>query len=370
MACALQFACDKLKNDRAVVLAAVKQKGWALRFAHNKLKNDRAVVLAAVKQNGEALQYASDALKNDRALVLAAVRQNGLALNLVHDSLKEDKTVVLTAVRQNGLALWLAHNNLKKDKAVVFAAVRQDARSFGCVDPSLKDDKELAFIALMNNPDCLLRIPASLRRARGRVALLAYLRAELIKSLPERYKVAAERLLNNYAYLPREIPFVLEDQSLADVFKMEWEKRIHTHADIEAYCNNLSKLLATKVILQVCKGDIHSEWFAHFCTQQEIGCLATRIHAGLKGLNIESLMSIHCNIEKVVEEYVASNALSLSSLGRAAYSSFSSFVGNMVERMVGTFTYTPAATRRHTELSAVWNGGVGLLGDFLCFKKG
>ena len=52
-----------------------------LLFAHMlKLKGDRAVVLAAVKQDGYSLKNASDDLRADKEVVLAAVRQNGYSL--------------------------------------------------------------------------------------------------------------------------------------------------------------------------------------------------------------------------------------------------------------------------------------------------
>ena len=65
-----------LMADREVVLAAVKQSGWALEHASDELKADRDLVLAAVEQDGKALEYASDELKADREVVLAARKQN------------------------------------------------------------------------------------------------------------------------------------------------------------------------------------------------------------------------------------------------------------------------------------------------------
>ena len=48
-----------MKNDREIVLAAVRQNGIALKYASNSLKNDELVVLTAVQQDGYALKYAS-----------------------------------------------------------------------------------------------------------------------------------------------------------------------------------------------------------------------------------------------------------------------------------------------------------------------
>lgn len=42
-------------------------------------KDNRKIVLAAVKNYGPALQYAGDKLRNDREIVLVAVTSDGLA---------------------------------------------------------------------------------------------------------------------------------------------------------------------------------------------------------------------------------------------------------------------------------------------------
>ena len=63
-------------------LPAVTQDGHALNYASERLKDDKDVVLAAVTQYGHALSYASERLKDDEDVVLAADR--GRVLRCVH----------------------------------------------------------------------------------------------------------------------------------------------------------------------------------------------------------------------------------------------------------------------------------------------
>ena len=111
----LEYASDALRNDKEVVLAAVKLDGRALKYASADLKNDKDVVLAAMKQNGWALCWAGDDLRNDKVIVLAAVKQHGIILFYASADLKNDTDVVLAAVKQNGMALKFASAKLKKD---------------------------------------------------------------------------------------------------------------------------------------------------------------------------------------------------------------------------------------------------------------
>ena len=55
-----------------MLAAVVQQVRKALKYASKELKNDRKIVLGAIKQDGKYLQYASDELKNDEELLSIA----------------------------------------------------------------------------------------------------------------------------------------------------------------------------------------------------------------------------------------------------------------------------------------------------------
>lgn len=104
---------------RASVLNGLKTD--ATIFAENIMgfREDREVMLAAVRDDGLFLSYASDALRNDREIVLAAVRQDGMALSYASPALQNNRDVVMTAVRQNGGALQYASETLRSDREIV-----------------------------------------------------------------------------------------------------------------------------------------------------------------------------------------------------------------------------------------------------------
>ena len=140
---------DKLKSNKEVVLAAVKQNERAFLYASENLKLDKEFILEAVKLNGAALSYIADNYKGDKEIVLAAVKQNGMVLNYATDKLKNDKEVVLTAVNKRGDALYYASDKLKDDKEIVLAAVKSNSLSLDDASKRLKDDKEIVLAAVM-----------------------------------------------------------------------------------------------------------------------------------------------------------------------------------------------------------------------------
>ena len=62
----LEYASDRLKADKGIVLIAVTRDGCALRYASDKLKDDKEVVLVAITQHKDALKYASERLGGEK----------------------------------------------------------------------------------------------------------------------------------------------------------------------------------------------------------------------------------------------------------------------------------------------------------------
>jgi predicted methyltransferase len=153
---AFQYASSRLKDDKNTVLAVVKQYGGDLKDVSTRLRNDKAVVTTAVNQAGGALQYASTTLKNDKDVVLVAVKQDGSALSYTSDTLKNDKYVVLTAVNQIGGALQYASTTLKNDKYLVSDAVKQDGLALQYASSTLKNDKDVVLAAVKQNGFAIL----------------------------------------------------------------------------------------------------------------------------------------------------------------------------------------------------------------------
>ena len=150
----LNYCCvedNSDRNNKNLVIEAVKQNGLALEYASNALKNDKEIVTIAVKQNGLALEYASNALKNDKEIVTIAVKQNGWMLDYASDALKEDQEIVSLAVKQTGTALYGASKILKDNQKIVNMAVKEDGAALEYASHALQNDKMIVLAAVKNN---------------------------------------------------------------------------------------------------------------------------------------------------------------------------------------------------------------------------
>ena len=61
----MYFASPRLRDDKEVVLEAVKNKGIILKYASRRLREDKDVAIAAIIQNKDAFEYVYDTIKND-----------------------------------------------------------------------------------------------------------------------------------------------------------------------------------------------------------------------------------------------------------------------------------------------------------------
>ncbi len=148
----LEYASDRLKNNKPTVLAAVTNKGSALQYASNELKNDKDVVLAAIEQDCYALRYASDELENDKTVILRAVSIDGCILRDVADHFKNDPIVVSAAVSNDGEALQYASEELKENKKIVMTAIENNQLAYKSVGKKLKFDEEIILNLIDKDP--------------------------------------------------------------------------------------------------------------------------------------------------------------------------------------------------------------------------
>ncbi|CAB9498904.1 expressed unknown protein [Seminavis robusta] len=86
---------------------------------------NRSFSSQAVQSRGNlsALEYAAEPMvRDDKDVVLAAVRKNGLSLRHASEALRRDKEIVLAAVSSRPDALKYALGNLRRDKDCLIAA--------------------------------------------------------------------------------------------------------------------------------------------------------------------------------------------------------------------------------------------------------
>jgi hypothetical protein len=161
----LSQASAELKNDKEIVLAAVKSSGEVLEYVSDELRNDPEIVLAAVSQNGAALKFASEEMKNNKEITITAVSNKHCsnsylpAIAYVGNILKNDKDIILKSF-EGGLyskifEMELVPTHLLNDKDFVLKLLKKDPMNFikyywKILPAKMKNDLDIYTLKLIN----------------------------------------------------------------------------------------------------------------------------------------------------------------------------------------------------------------------------
>ena len=136
-------ACDELKKNKKISLFALK-KGASLNCLDDIFKDDKEVVMEAIKLNGINLFYASSRFRKDSKMIALAILSNGDALSNLPKKYKADKNLVIEAIKssRSGAVFSFIHSSLKKDKEFMLKAIEVYANentSAPRINPSYTD---------------------------------------------------------------------------------------------------------------------------------------------------------------------------------------------------------------------------------------
>ena len=138
---------DKLRGDAEVMLAACAHP-HVLSYAHTELHNDTAFALQCVEK-GVPLKYFGDVPRQDKDVVLHAVRSAAQNLQHAGRALRGDRDVVMAAVLRDGMSLRFALEELRGDIDVIRCAVDPlSGQNFEFASVAAQLDKEV-FLALL-----------------------------------------------------------------------------------------------------------------------------------------------------------------------------------------------------------------------------
>ena len=157
----LLFANDELKDDKDVVLVAVKHNFYecGYPYASDRQRYNKELTILAVDIFGMFLQHTSDRLRNDKETVLHAIKQYGNALMFASDTLKDDEEVVSLAACNFAYSLQYASYRLRNNKSFMKKVVSYNGEAIDYATDNIKNDKDIFITALKNDLVVLRNMP-------------------------------------------------------------------------------------------------------------------------------------------------------------------------------------------------------------------
>ena len=151
----LLWVSNRLRNDKVIVLSAMRKNNYNFIYAGEKAQADRDIVTIAVATNARNLKYAAPKFRNDKEMIMAAMENNETVLCYASKGLKENKELFLYAIKKCAYTLRYASDSLLDDKEVVLLALSQRRYGYDLLcyaSERLRNDKEIVLVAVRNNP--------------------------------------------------------------------------------------------------------------------------------------------------------------------------------------------------------------------------
>ncbi|MDR1323448.1 MAG: DUF4116 domain-containing protein [Candidatus Margulisbacteria bacterium] len=209
-------------NDRGLLEAALKLPNSSemykkfplspLYYASPELQNDREIVLAAVKQDGFALEYASPALQKDKEIILAAVKSSGAVLKFAEIKNNPDIVLIVMSTLKNPLSVF------SKETAPDLSSYNVDKALLTNRDFLLKAVKiEPAILSLVfrEYPDFLTDNPELIRDlVRSNYEILFKARDTFHRSSPEIERIPVlSHIVRGFSWLADKFARLFENKS-------------------------------------------------------------------------------------------------------------------------------------------------------------
>lgn len=164
-------APEEVLADRDLFFACVPlSQGKVLEWAPGEFREDKKLILEAVKCKGENLAEADDSLRGDKDFVMEAMAVDGAALGGASDQLRSDQEFILGACQLGyGSCMKGVADHLKGDKDFVLKAACKCPEAFKYVSDDLKWDDTFVMQAVTANGCILQHVPSKYQFDRATV---------------------------------------------------------------------------------------------------------------------------------------------------------------------------------------------------------
>ena len=115
------------------------------------LIENKAEALKLVEKNGNSFGLLSDELKNDRELVMLAVKNNGAIWHDIPNKFKDDKEIAIVAVSKTPYIYEYLPSKLQKNREIAVMVLKKDSSIWKKIPKSFKKDKTFILEVIKNS---------------------------------------------------------------------------------------------------------------------------------------------------------------------------------------------------------------------------
>ena len=126
------ISCDKIKNDKDIILSLIKINGSQLEYVLPKFKKDKDIVYAAIKNSPDAYLHSDKSFYKDKNFILLSLSHSYKQFDILEyenflknfdEDILDDKDIALAALKKSGLNFKYLSKRLQNDKDVVILSI-------------------------------------------------------------------------------------------------------------------------------------------------------------------------------------------------------------------------------------------------------
>jgi|688.fasta_scaffold506820_1 tetratricopeptide (TPR) repeat protein len=189
----LQYASEKIKNDKIIALEAIKvndvKSGLAnetsILYASETLLTDRSFILEAIAVNGKIYKFLKNEFKNDIEIINKSIENNPTVYEYLDNIYKSNSDIAKKAISLNPYKLSYAPDEIKNNKEIIICAVQKYPDSIQYASDSLKSDFEIAKLLVMPNENHPYGKPRAIQYLSSSILLDDLMFSKLIEINPK-----------------------------------------------------------------------------------------------------------------------------------------------------------------------------------------
>ena len=143
-----QFASERLRDNKQLLLKALETFPEAIYFASPDLQNDYDACLAAVSIDGKMFHWISETLRDNKNILLEALESFPEAIYMASPRLQANDDVILKAVSKQGGTIQWVSEDARNNKDIILKAMETYPKALYWASVGLKDDSKFAEIVL------------------------------------------------------------------------------------------------------------------------------------------------------------------------------------------------------------------------------
>lgn len=142
-------------SEKQAVINNVSKDWAAFQKISKELRDDKDVVLAALRCDPENFDYVSERLRSDREVITVMIEGDGGTLEKLSPELQNDDAIVKAAALSNGLSLRFANEKFWTNRYLVALYLKAQIENYRSDDfEQLENDGAFDFL----NPKLLLDV--------------------------------------------------------------------------------------------------------------------------------------------------------------------------------------------------------------------